>query len=295
MLVARQAATLGSALTSTDIGRLRDELADGKRPRIQLRHPSPVGPAGTSGAVVLLQEPAKGEFIVVAVSGDELPFAPEELTWPVRRPRGSAAAKAAPKTAPTSAAKTPAGPATGSAPTPSRSSAPTRSLTSVPPAAVTPPPVASLTASPPPAEAAQVAPTPPVSLAPQAAPVAAARPAKTALISQPEPKLPADPPSPAPARRPRSGSKVPAFSVTLRFNGTTWSMESHRGGKRSKATPASLAAVRAFAERIDDVELRNQMRASLDLCRREVAARASALREELEQAEIFLAELEDDV
>jgi hypothetical protein len=109
-----------------------------------------------------------------------------------------------------------------------------------------------------------------------------------------EPNAPLDSADPRPVRRPRAAGKVPAFSVTLRFNGTTWTLESHRGGKRSKATPANLAAVRAFAERIDDVELRGQIRASLELCRREVAARANALRSELEQAEIFLAELEDD-
>ena len=82
--------------------------------------------------------------------------------------------------------------------------------------------------------------------------------------------------------------------MSLRFTGRGWTSESSRSGKRSKPQPVSLAAMRALAVRLDDVDLRNTIIASLDHCRREVEERAAALRAELEAAEIALAELEED-
>ena len=108
----------------------------------------------------------------------------------------------------------------------------------------------------------------------------------------------ADTPAPAAKkagarRRPAPGAPAP-FSVSLRFTGKGWTSESSRGGKRSKPQPVSLAAMRALATRLDDVELRNTIITSLDACRRQVEGRAAVLRAELEAAEIALAELDED-
>lgn len=249
-----------AALTDADVRTLQDQLAAGEKPRVALLRDSALGPAGTPGVVVTISEPAVGECVIVRVRGDDLPFAADELTWPVRKPRGRPRKDATEAKAPATA---------GQAPTPA---APAR----------TPPP------SPPP---------PPPTPTPVAAPAAPPRPVQptepTEVAAGPAPT-----PTPAakktPARRGRSAGAPAPFSVSLRFTGRGWTSESSRSGKRSKPQPVSLAAMRALAIRLDDVDLRNTIVASLDHCRREVEERAAALRAELEAAEIALAELEED-
>ena len=244
-------------MTDADVSTLQQQLADGQKPKVALLRASALGPAGTPGVVVTVTEPAVGECVIVRVSGDDLPFSADELTWPVRKPRGrprkdatqSKAAAPAPPVAPAPPTPKPAAPAPAAAPPP-------------PPSPPSPPPVPE--------------PTP--------------APAVTAEVTE----APSPAPKKAAARR-RAASGAPApFSVSLRFTGKGWTSESSRSGKRSKPQPVSLAAMRALAVRLDDVDLRNTIIASLDHCRREVEERAAALRAELEAAEIALAELEED-
>ncbi len=79
----------------------------------------------------------------------------------------------------------------------------------------------------------------------------------------------------------------------MRFSGQAWTYESTRGGKRSAGKPLSLAAVRAFADRLDDPPLRRELLSAIDLCRSQVQSRAQALRAELERVEVELAELDE--
>lgn len=83
------------------------------------------------------------------------------------------------------------------------------------------------------------------------------------------------------------------MSVTMRFNGQAWTYDSTRGGKRSAGKPLSLAAVRGFADRLDDPTLRRDLLAAIDVCRAQVQTRAEALRAELERVEVELAELDE--
>lgn len=238
-------------LTDADVGKLREQVEAGKEPRVQLLVDTAAAPAGTRGPVVELRDPAnEPEFIVLRVSGDEVPFHPSELSLPTRAPKGSAR----------------------------------RSAAAVPP-------VARLSAVPsdgPPAP-------PPVST--DAAPAEARGGASAAEIPAPEKAAPDAAPAPAPARSrgSRGGSgRAPSFTITLRFTGSEWTAETTRGGRRTKPQPVALAAVRAFADRADDVELRRSVLAAVEQCRKQAQTRAETLRAELERVETALAQLEDE-
>ena len=119
------------------------------------------------------------------------------------------------------------------------------------------------------------------------------------LMAVPEPEA-GEPPAPPAAEIPpaksaakRRPAKCGAMSVTMRFSGQAWTYESTRGGKRSAGKPLSLAAVRAFADRLDDPPLRRELLSAIDLCRSQVQSRAQALRAELERVEVELAELDE--
>jgi hypothetical protein len=125
------------------------------------------------------------------------------------------------------------------------------------------------------------------------------RPARLVAVPEPEasestPAPPAPPAAAAPKaaakRRPVKGG---GMSVTLRFSGQAWTYESTRGGKRSAGKPLSLAAVRAFADRLDDPSLRRDLLGAIDVCRQQVQTRAETLRAELERVEVELAELDE--
>lgn len=81
--------------------------------------------------------------------------------------------------------------------------------------------------------------------------------------------------------------------MTLRFAGQGWTYESTRSGRRSAARPLNLAAVRAFADRLDDPALRRDLQGAIDVCRQQVQTRAETLRAELERVEIELADLDE--
>ncbi len=117
--------------------------------------------------------------------------------------------------------------------------------------------------------------------------------------AEPKPAPPAAPPAPAPAAAVKTAPKKSArgrggsLAVTLRFTGDAWTYETSRSGKRSSARPLNLAAVRAFADRLDDPTLRRDLQAAIDVCRQQVQTRAQVLRAELEQVEVQLAELDE--
>ena len=110
------------ALTSEEVAGLRARLTSGEKPRVIVRAASAAVPAGTRGNVIRMGNPSEGEFIVVRLGRDEVPFAPAELALSARGKTATAtAAKSAPakKTARTSPPKkTPAKktPATKAAP-----------------------------------------------------------------------------------------------------------------------------------------------------------------------------------
>jgi hypothetical protein len=249
-----------SGLSDTELAQLGEQLADGRRPRVAVRAAGPYGPAGTRATVVSLLAPEVAERVVVRLGADELPFAADELEIPRRRPRGAPAEEAP---APRPAAKT-----SGRAAPPPQQAAPTQP--------------ASLAAVPVPA-----APAPAAATEPAAAP-RRGRPSRPAPPGAPTSATP-------PPRRTRSATPtVPAFGFTVRFDGAQWTLEaSAKGGKRSTPAAVSLAAVRAFADRLDDVEIRRQILAGLDTSRRLAEQRAQQLQAELDEIAVLLAQVEE--
>jgi len=111
-MAARQARTVG--LTDQDVQRLRDQLADGKRPRVQLSGSQFA--AAPSAAVVRIGDPAVdgSDYLTVRVKVngvlDELAFAPAELQLGGRRTPAAepvAAPRATRRKAPRATAATP--------------------------------------------------------------------------------------------------------------------------------------------------------------------------------------------
>jgi hypothetical protein len=88
------------ALTDSDVGDLRARLAAGEKPRVVVRAASAAVPAGTRGNVVRMGNPSDGEFIVVRLGRDEVPFAPSELGIGGRGAKKAAAAPPPPPAAP---------------------------------------------------------------------------------------------------------------------------------------------------------------------------------------------------
>jgi hypothetical protein len=132
-------------------------------------------------------------------------------------------------------------------------------------------------------------PPPPKSAAPRL--VAVPEPAESTI---PEKAAPAGPdPKPAKAAKRPGRTGTGTIAVTIRFAGKGWTYESTRAGRKSTARPLNLAAVRAFADRIDDPALRRDLQANIDIARQEAKTKADALRAELERVEVELAELED--
>jgi hypothetical protein len=247
-----------TALTDADVALLRERLETGKRPRVMLLVDTALGAAGTSVPVVGFADPAVGEFISIRLRDDVVPFSPAELSLPVR---GAKATPAEPSGAPAALPLEP--------PAPARPSHPSEGYR---------PSGADV-------QAASKA----------SAPSGQSRPAR--LVAVPEPEA-AEPSEPAGTEKPTKAAKkkptrAGAMSVTMRFNGQTWSYESTRGGKRSTGRPLTLAAVRAFADRLDDPPLRRELLNAINVCRQQVQTRAEALRAELERVEVELAELDE--
>jgi hypothetical protein len=246
------------ALTEADVALLRERLESGKRPRVMLLVDTALGAAGTSVPVVGFADPAVGEFISIRLRDDVVPFSPVELSLPVRGAKAAQAGQPAPPAAlplePPAAPGRPSHPSEGYRPSGADAHGAAKSA-------------------------------------------APSRPAR--LVAVPEPEAPeSSEPETAAAEKPAKAAKkrptrAGAMSVTMRFNGQTWSYESTRGGKRSTGRPLNLAAVRAFADRLDDPPLRRELLNAINVCREQVQTRADALRAELERVEVELAELDE--
>ncbi len=249
-----------TALTDADVALLRERLESGKKPRVMLLVDTALGAAGTSVPVVGFADPAVGEFISIRLRDDVVPFSPAELSLPVRGAKAVTAAPPAPL--PLDAPDSP--PRSGH---PSEAYRPTG------------------------ADAHESA--------RPGKPSGPSRPARLVAVPEPEPQTPSSPASdperpqkPAKAAKKRP-ARTGAMSVTMRFNGQLWTYESTRGGKRSTGRPLNLAAIRAFADRLDDPPLRRELLSAIDVCRQQVQSRADALRAELERVEVELAELDE--
>ena len=84
-------------LTDEEVAGLRARLSAGEKPRVIVRAASAAVPAGTRGNVIRMGNPSEGEFIVVRLGRDEVPFAPAELALSARgKTQTASAAKAAP-------------------------------------------------------------------------------------------------------------------------------------------------------------------------------------------------------
>lgn len=137
----------------------------------------------------------------------------------------------------------------------------------------------------------------------RASPVAQARPPVAAPVTtkptspvptppqEAQPELPSAPPQPRAPRR--AAGRPQPLTVTLRFSGTAWTLEQAAGGRKGIAQPVSPAAVRALADRVDDMALRNTLLTAVEQSRQHAAEHAVALRAQLAAVETALAEFDD--
>ena len=254
----KKAAAKPPALTDADVSSLKSRVQAGEKPRVIVRSASAAVPSGTRGNVVRIGNPSEGEFIVVRLGKDEVPFAPNELALSARNGRASvsAPAKAAPRKASTT-----------------KKSAAKKSV----------PRKASAARSRPVAKKAASAKTAPAKAAP-ARPAAAKAPAKATPTARK---------SAAPSGRSKARKPLPPLVVTLRFNDDRWTVEAARGTRRlSRASSVRPGAVKAFADLVDDDVVRDILSQTVESSRSVVEERAAALRAELEAAEEALRDYE---
>jgi len=245
-------------LTDSDVADLAFRIKGGDTPRVVVRTGSASVPVGTRGNVIRIGKPSEGEYIVVRLGRDEVPFAPSELSLP-NRGRSAAAAPAPAATKRTAAASSrstttkSASTTSTAAKSTSTKSAPTKSAVSK--------------TSRPAAAKKQ---------APRAAPE------RTAAAATTRPKKTAR----------RSSKRAPQpLTVTLRFPDSRWSVEAQRGSRRlARAMPLRPGAVSAFAEHVDEPAVREALVETVESCRAVVEQKAAALRAELEAAEASLKE-----
>jgi hypothetical protein len=104
--------------------------------------------------------------------------------------------------------------------------------------------------------------------------------------------------TPRPVREPAARSarparavakRVPPLVVTMRFRDGGWTVEAQRGARRlSKPVALRPGAVSAFAEHVDEPDVREALEETVESCRAVVEERAAALRAELNAAESAL-------
>jgi Family of unknown function (DUF6319) len=239
-------------LTEGDLADLAFRLKGGDTPRVVVRTASASVPAGTRGNVVRLGKPSDGEYIVVRLGRDEVPFAPSELSLPTRGRAGKPAASLPPAAKKTAAA-------TARSTTTKSASATSKSAAK--------------------------------SAAGSGAKATRAAPAKKQPARPPaERATPAARTSKRSAGR-RSKRAPQPLTVTLRFSDSRWSVEAQRGSRRlAKSSPLRPGAVSAFAEHVDDEAVREALVETVESCRAVVEERAEALRAELQAAETTLRE-----
>jgi hypothetical protein len=240
-------------LTHDDIAALKPRVQAGETPRVVVRAASAAVPAGTRGNIVRIGNPSEGEYVVVRLGRDEVPFAPSELGMTAR----TAAAGAPPAGRKAAAAKASA---------PPKKAAPAR----------TPAKAAANTATEAPAKA-----TP----APAKATGAAAK-SPTKAVKAPAKRT-------GKTTGGRSRRALPALVVTLRFNDGGWTVEASRGARRlARSSPVRPGAVKAFADLVDEPTVAEAITETIESCRSVVEERAASLRAELIAAEAALKEYE---
>lgn len=282
-----------AGLTEPDIAELRRQLADGKRPRVQLSGPH--FPAGAAGTVVRIGSPdtdgADYLRVRVKVNGmlDELAFAPGELS--LRRPGRATKATAAGRPAKASGTARASGTTKAAGTARAAGAAKAARSTSARSTSAARPTSAERPSAERPASSARPAPT--------ASAASTARPAKAP--AQPPLDVPTvEPAEPAASSRTAAGRKAtaakgrraaaPKVSFTISSSGASWALSGTRGNKnlvRNVALPPGVvtAAVELFgqpalAEAVSEIN---------DAALAEARARADQLRAELEQLEEVLA------
>jgi hypothetical protein len=247
-----------AGLTEPEIAELREQLAAGRRPRVQLSGPQ--FPVEATGTVVRIGSPEIDGpdylRVRVKVNGmtDELAFEPNELRRRSARAR-KATAKAAGRPARTRPAKAATQPAktTASPVQPAKTAAQPRKASTRAGAAEHP-------------------------AKPAAEPVKAA----TQPDAAPQGK-------PSPARRRKPGS-TPTVSFTVSSSGANWTVGASRGNRslaRNVALPPGV--VTALAELIGQPVLTEAVSEINDAALAEARTRAEQLRAELDQLEAVLA------
>jgi len=96
----KKAAAGPPALSDADVAALKARVQSGETPRVVVRTASAAVPAGTRGNIIRIGNPSEGEFIVVRLGRDEVPFAPNELGMSGRAAAVPAKAAAPAKAAP---------------------------------------------------------------------------------------------------------------------------------------------------------------------------------------------------
>ena len=113
------ARTAATGLSLSDLERIRDTLASGRRPKVVFTE-SAGQMAGQTGQVVRLTDPELSpEWIVVRFGNDELPFAPADLKLPERNSADRLRPSTAPR--PRKEVTVPTATTTGTAPSPAPS------------------------------------------------------------------------------------------------------------------------------------------------------------------------------
>jgi hypothetical protein len=252
-------------LTDAEVAALGSRLKAGEKPRVIVRSASAAVPAGTRGNIIRLGNPKDGDYVVVRLGRDEVPFAPAELSLSTR-----GAAKASSSSVPPAPVQKRIAAATSR---PARSA--TRSTAKATKSA--------------PARAAKAAPPATRQAATQkAAPAAPAKSTTTRAAAGAGPG--AGRSTKRGARRGKGRSPQPLM-VTLRFSDSRWTVEAQRGSRRiTKAMPLLPRAVSAFAEHVDEQVVREALVETVESCRAVVEERAALLRAELQAAESSLRE-----
>lgn len=267
-------------LDDAALARLRDDLAAGKRPPLVLLRGGAGLAAGSRCQLVRIDDPPQdAEFLHVKVGNDELPFAPEELGLPGRRARTAGTPESAANGAGSPGASRRNGRAAPAA-------EPSQPSPATGPAAVAPrvpEPILEPVRPDRRTRAERVVTPPPTPAEPS---VPAADPTVAERSTD-------DAGSKARPRRPARASGPGKITLTLRFAEFGWTVEPLIGGRRDKPQPVPLAAIRAFADQLEDQALRRQLDSTVEACREEARKKAAALREQLARLETELAALDD--
>jgi hypothetical protein len=277
-----------NGLTDEEVARLRDQLAEGRRPRVALSGPQ--FEAGASGSVIRIGDPATdgADFLTVRVKvngvTDELAFAPSELST------GRPAAK--PARAP--GARTRKGPAStgtalsGSAPS---GSAPGSALAGTAASEAASSEAASSGAASSGTASSAIAPS--SSSRTAAAKKAAAPPPQPAApTSTPAGGAPAAPPTSrgGAAGRRRKVPAAPTVSVTISSSGATWAVSASRGARTIvKNAPVTPGLVTALADLLGQPGVSEAVAEINEAAREQARQRAEQLRAELSDLEAVLA------